>query len=322
MASALCGPLRGQGLLRAAGAFVVLSALGCAPTIRVGSPAGGYPADMSQFWVEPEPGRDLLLGAWGQEYAPDAASFTFVEAKKQGFFSGFSPGYTVTDSRGLEWSAKQGDEAQAEVTASRLVWALGFHQPPVYYLESWTLTGGPRPGPQTRARFRPEIPALQKVGRWSWHQNPFVGTAPYRGLLVLMAMLNNSDLKPDQNAVYNLQQPREGAQRWYMVRDLGQSFGETGAMRADRNDIVEFETERFILGVREGRVRFNWSGRWRELLQDIRPADVRWTCERLSRLTPKQWEDAFRAGGYDPALAERFIKRLREKIDEGLKLSP
>ena len=48
---------------------------------------------------------------------------------------------------------------------------------------------------------------------------------------------------------------------------------------------------------------------------------MRWTCERLSRLTPQQWRDAFRAGGYDAALAERFIKRLQEKIAEGMSLS-
>ena len=31
---------------------------------------------------------------------------------------------------------------------------------------------------------------------------------------------------------------------------------------------------------------------------------------------------AFRAGGYEPALAERFISRIREKITEGLTLAP
>ena len=45
-----------------------------------------------------------------------------------------------------------------------------------------------------------------------------------------MAMLNNSDLKAAQNALYNLTQPREGAQRWFVARDLGQSFGETGVL--------------------------------------------------------------------------------------------
>jgi hypothetical protein len=30
--------------------------------------------------------------------------------------------------------------------------------------------------------------------------------------------------------------------------------------------------------------------------------------------------DAFRAGGYEQAKAERFIKRLKEKVAEGLSL--
>jgi hypothetical protein len=307
-----------------AGAIAMLSALACAPSIRVGTPPGDYPFQMAQFWTEPADlaSRDLYWGPWGRDLAPDPAEpFAFVEKKKQGMLSGFSPGYTVKDARGVEWSAKQGDEAQAEVTASRLVWALGYHQPPVYYLETWNLTGGPNPGPQTRARFRPDMPAFDRVGQWSWHSNPFVGTEPYKGLLVMMAMLNNSDLKPDQNAIYNLAEPRDGLQRWYLVRDLGQSFGETGKILADRNDVVEFETEKFVLGVDGGRVRFNWTGRWGELMKDLTPADVRWTCERLSRLTPQQWQDAFRAGGYDPALAERFIKRFQEKIAEGMRLS-
>ena len=46
--------------------------------------------------------------------------------------------------------------------------------------------------------------------------------------------------------------------------------------------------------------------------------DVRWTSERLDRITPAQWNDAFRAGGYDPATAERFIAQIRRRIDAGL----
>ena len=101
--------------------------------------------------------------------------------------------------------------------------------------------------------------------------NPFRATPPHRGLLVMMIMLNNSDLKPAQNTIYDLKRPREGAQRWYVVRDLGHSFGETGKFRADRNDIVEFETEAFTKGVENGRVKFNWSGFHRELVRSSRP---------------------------------------------------
>jgi hypothetical protein len=43
--------------------------------------------------------------------------------------------------------------------------------------------------------------------------------------------------------------------------------------------------------------------------------------ERLARLTSEQWMDAFRAGGYTDTEASRFIRRLREKIEEGLRLS-
>src|SRR5688500_5592216 len=298
--------------------------LGCAVPLAPPPAVPPTPAEMAQFWVEPADlaERDLFVGPWGAEHAPDpAAEYKFDEKKKQGMFAGFSPGYTVDGPGGIEWSAKQGPEAQAEVTASRLVWALGYHQPPVYFLEKWTLVGGPNPGPQTRARFRPDVKKmLDKVGEWGWQSNPFRATEAHRGLIVMMIMLNNSDLKPAQNAIYDLKEPREGASRWYVVRDLGHSFGETGMFRADRNDVVEFETEPFTKGVSDGKVKFNWSGFHKELVSDLTPADVRWTCERLAKLSDKQWEDAFRAGGYERELAQRYIKRFKEKIAEGLAL--
>ena len=305
-------------------ALAAVAALaGCVAPLAPPPAVPPSPAEVAQFWVEPVDlaERDLFVGPWGLEHAPDpAAQYTLVSRKKQGFFTGFSPGYTVRGPGDIEWSAKQGFEAQAEVTASRLVWALGFHQPPVYFLEKWTLVGGPNAGEQTRARFRPEIKELDKVGEWGWRSNPFRATEPHRGLMVMMILLNNSDLKSAQNAIYDLKKPREGAQRWYVVRDLGHSFGETGKFRADRNDVVEFETEAFTQGVSEGKVKFNWSGFHKELVSDLTPADVRWTCERLARLSDRQWQDAFRAGGYEPVLAERYVRRFKQKIAEGLAL--
>ena len=309
----------GSPILAAALAF----SAACAGPRAIPPPTPPTAAQMAQLWVEPADlaERDLFAGPWGLELTPDPeAPYTFVARKKTGFFLGFSPGYTVRGPGDVEWSAKQGAEAQAEVTASRLVWALGFHQPPLYFLEKWTLAGGDRPGPQTRARFRPKTKALHDVGEWGWESNPFMGTPAHQGLLVMMVMLNNSDLKPAQNVIYDQKRPREGAQRWYLVQDLGHSFGETGKYRAHRNDIVKFETEAFTKGVVNGRVKFNWSGFHGHLLADLTPADVHWTCERLARLSDRQWEDAFRAGGYDPMLAERFIRRFKQKIAEGLAL--
>ena len=50
----------------------------------------------------------------------------------------------------------------------------------------------------------------------------------------------------------------------------------------------------------------------------LTPDDVHWICDKLQRLTDKQWDDAFRAGGYNPQTAARFIKRFKQKIQEGL----
>ena len=43
-------------------------------------------------------------------------------------------------------------------------------------------------------------------------------------------------------------------------------------------------------------------------------------CGLLARLSPEQWNDAFRAGGYSGEEAARYIKKLRQKVTEGLEL--
>ena len=65
---------------------------------------------------------------------------------------------------------------------------------------------------------------------------------------------------------------------------------------------------------------FGFRGRHQELLDHIGVDDVRWTCDRLARLTPEQWQDAFRAAGYDAPTAGRFIRRLQDKVEQGRRL--
>jgi hypothetical protein len=67
-------------------------------------------------------------------------------------------------------------------------------------------------------------------------------------------------------------------------------------------------------------VRFAFKGRHQELLRQIAPVDVRWISERVLQLTDRQWQDAFRAGGYDAATTARYVNRIRAKAEEGLAL--
>jgi hypothetical protein len=229
----------------------------------------------------------------------------------------------VKDERGDEWSVKIGPEAQPEVVASRIVWALGYHQVPSYFVERWTAVDHGHAQVLGGGRFRPRTKdlGLESKGSWSWQSNPFVGTRAYNGLLALMMIINSTDLKNDNNELFEQKDgSREEARLWYVVKDLGASLGETGRFDPRRGYLAAFEREPFVAGVKDGLVRFAFRGRHQELLDHISVDDVKWTSERVLRISDDQWHDAFRAGGYDPATANRFVARIKQKAEEGLAL--
>ena len=277
---------------------------------------------MAELWQEPVDleQRDLFYGAGGARRAPDPNDqHHFLGAKA----TGTQPGYDVKDSRGREWSVKMGPEARIEVVVSRVVWAVGYHQPPAYYLPRWTLVREGRSVVQEGGRFRLEQTTTKKVSMWSWRDSPFMGTRPLAGLFVLMVLFNNWDLKSAQNAIYQVGPDGEDAPRRYMVRDLGASLGKTAwPTFGNKDNPDDFDREPFILGVEDNRVRFGYQDAWLEpqLQNSVAPDDVRWICGLLARLSPKQWSDAFRAGGFTDQEAERYIRRLREKVMQGVNL--
>ena len=123
-----------------------------------------------------------------------------------------------------------------------------------------------------------------------------------------MRVINIWDLLDDNNTVFEFDSPREGIRRWFVVRDLGSSFGRTTVLSrhsGTRNDADDYARQGFIEKVHDdGTVSFDQKGKWhRGLFGELRVKDVRWTCERLSRVAPRQWEAAFRAAGYEPRVA-------------------
>jgi hypothetical protein len=275
---------------------------------------------MAELWAKPDdlPSRDLFNGPWGARHAPPAkATFEFVHPKTHGV----SPGMTVRDPAGVEWSVKQGKESNVEVTLSRVLSALGFHQPPVYFVREFTVEQDGATRVERSARFRPHLHELKDADTWSWQANPFVGTRPYQGLLVVLMLFDASDLKNSNTTLYKLSEPRDGATTWYVVRDIGTALGDTARLKPRFNDPDAFESQPFILGTDMGFVRFNYHGWHQELVTDrITTEDVRWACDLAGGLSDRQWSEAFRAGGYEPAVADRFIRRLKQKIEEGKRI--
>jgi hypothetical protein len=306
--------------LRAGVALLLVAAPGCG----LNRPRTISETKLAALWDNPEnlERRDLISGAGGRAQAPNPNDqFEFVSEKETGTQSG----YDVKDSRGREWSVKLGTESRIEVVVSRLVWAVGYHQPYIYYVPRWTMVRDGRRIEQRGGRFRLEPPTHKKVGEWSWRKNPFLGTREISGLLVLMIMVNNWDLKSAQNSIYEVNPNTPDEHDWYMVRDLGAALGKSGwATFGTKDDSVAFGREPFITKVEGNRVRFGHEGAWMEpqLLSSVTPGDLRWISGLLSRLSQEQWRDAFRAGGYGDAESAPFIRRLREKVAEGMKVGP
>jgi hypothetical protein len=319
-------------LFRAVILVIVAIAAACAPGVRVANTTPPAADKLAELWQLPGDlvGRDVFRGAGGADMAPAAgATYTWVATDS----TGYSPGYEVRDTQGRTWDVKLGVEAQPEVVASRVLWAIGYHQPVTYYVTSWQLAGGPG-GEQKGARFRLEADDTEVAGDWSWSDNEFIGAQPYHGLIATNILLNNWDWKTSNNKIYRFKSGTSPPQR-YVVRDLGASLGKTKASRllwilpfpargfgqGSRNNIDDFEAQGFIRRADENHVEFDFHTIYGSVVDLVRPADVRWTAELLNRLTDAQWDDAFRAADYSPAVRARFVKKIKAKIAEGLAVS-
>ena len=200
---------------------------------------------------------------------------------------------------------------------ARMLSALGYHQPPVYFLPSFTLNDDKGTHQEHGGRFRPTIPEFEELGDWSWQQNPFVGTKPYQGLLVILLMFGSGDLKNSNNSLYAFRRPDGTTERLYVVRDIGNALGDTGRYDSTKNDPDVFERQPFISGVANGFVVFPYNGWHQELFRGrITTEDAAWAGDLMARLTDAQWDVAFSAGGYEPAVAARFKKALKLRIEQ------
>jgi hypothetical protein len=102
------------------------------------------------------------------------------------------------------------------------------------------------------------------------------------------------------------------------VRDIGNALGDTGRYDSTKNDPELFARQPFVGGVENGFVVFPYHGWHQELFRGrITPDHLRWACHLMSRLTDAQWDEAFRAGGYDRPTAARFITALKARISQG-----
>ena len=289
--------------------------------------AGGDIADArNMLWKEPTDleSRDLFNGPGGAEGAPDPnGKFTFIDRSQ----SGTSEKINVDDDRGRKWQVKFGPEARPAPSASRIVWALGYHVDTDYFVKRTHIEG--RGGFDVwDVRFKRRGDGYKEVGLWSWHANPFSGTREMQGLKVLMALINNWDLKEDNNKIVQASKKSGGGNEMiYYVSDLGATFGKTGspfrkipgfgnAPAGSKGEAGPYSDEVFLMGVSNGQVVFNYKGKDPKALEGISVENARWMGNLAGRLSDKQLSDAFRAGGFSDGEVTLFVRALRARINE------
>jgi len=269
-------------------------------------------------------GLDLFYGFGGAEGAPDAsATFTFVRRST----SGTSKKIIVKDDKGKEWTVKFGLEARPETAATRILWAMGYHVDEDYFVKRAHIEGWPE-GDALNVRFERSHNGYKEIGLWNWGSNPFRGTRELDGLKVLMVLLNNWDLKTDNNKVLRSEDSSGDAdERIYYVSDLGASFGSTGSLvrkilifsdapAGTKGNPSDYANQTFIDGVSNGEVRFHYKGKDPGALKGISVENAKWMGGMLGRLSEKQLGDAFRGAGFDDSEVATYVRAMQERIGE------
>jgi hypothetical protein len=288
------------------------------------------------LWREPLDiaSRDLYYGPGGEEHQPKLP-LHFVKEDLEGS----SPKFTVIDDNGKKWKVKLGQEARPETAATRLAWAAGYFTTEDYLIKDMKVIGLPlhlhrgqkfvgKDGIIPLARLKRE--EGKKVGIWDWRDPYLANTRELNGLKVIMALINNWDLKNINNAVYE----KKNGERYFEVSDLGASFGTPGrdypASKA-KDNLDEYKKSKLIKSETENTVDFTTPGRPRfvyiidpneytmrikmeSLGHNIPKEDVWWIGQLMGALSPKQIRDAFRAAGYSDSEVEQFAQVLEKRI--------
>jgi hypothetical protein len=291
------------------------------------------------LWREPSDikTRNLYYGPGGRAHQPHAP-YTFVEEDKDGT----QPKFVVKDRDGVKWIVKLGTEVRSETAATRLVWAVGYFANEDYFVAEMTVDGMPkhlnrveryiRAGGvihDARLKRRPE--GEKKIGNWDWRNGPFAGTRELNGLRVMMAVINDWDLKKINNKIYS---GKDAEPPVYMVGDLGATFGPPGVilpLHRSRGDLGKYAASTFIrqttpeyVDFETPRAPFVALGFWPftylprvkldNVLRHVPREDARWMGTVLARLSKRQVKDAFRAAHWQPDVVDAYTNIVEDRI--------
>lgn len=254
--------------------------------------------------------RDLYHGPGGASMKPDLSRVALLDDKAGTPATKFK----VRDAAGREWVVKTSDQSQAEIAAMRLVWAVGYFTD-VTYLTPHLKIPGKGAFENVRLEARPK--EIKRLNEWSWIDNPFLGAPELQGLKLLLALLDNWDLKNENNRILFVRDDEAGAPELrYVVSDIDARFDKTGTAPSIWLATGPPKKGRLVAGVKDDVLDFGYEGKHKERLAAITRAEARWITALLARLSENQIKDALRAANYSPEAIEGIAGALRARISE------
>lgn len=269
------------------------------------------PGGKAVLWERVNIGQqDLYAGPGGEEMRPDLSQITFIREDK----GGHSKKYRIKDGANNTWVAKIGDEAQSETAAVRLLAALGYKTEINYLVPSLTIPGK---GTFSNVRLEARPDDVDRGKQWNWGSSPFEGTRQMKGLMIMMAFLNNWDMKSANNVIL-----KTADEQQYVISDLGVSFGKTGSnswpiiwrFGRSRNNPDDYSKAKFVRGVNKNRVKLVFNGKNRSRMKNFTTADARWLADLLTQLSDDQIRDAFRAANYSDRNINLLTAAVKNRI--------
>ena len=272
---------------------------------------------------------DLFWGGGSPERVP-VGPFTFVSED----LGGTNPKANVRDVNGVLWGVKWDEEAQSEVAASRLAWAMGLRVDETYYVKTGTIvfSGSQRPTFQrigsfidklgnlkSGARFKRWVPEQKIKGDWPFDQNPLMAEGGYSVLVLMNVIMANWDAKDSNNKLLSVPETT-GTTDWFMVGDYGACFGKMGGRTShSKYRLRDFVANPPVVSSVSGdTVHLEFKGRNASAHASVPREGARFFANRAAELTLAQVEDAFRAAKATEqdlhGFAEAVYGRIREVV--------
>ena len=268
--------------------------------------AGGLPVLWEKVNIRQ---RTLYFGTGWQGWRARRGPCRVCKGRKRRAFE-----TRIKDASGRIWMAKIGDEAQSETASVRLLAAIGYETEINYLVPLITI---PSKGTFENVRLEARPDSVDRGKQWNWGRSPFENTPQMKGLMLMMAFINNWDMKSSNNVIL-----KTNGENQYVISDLGVSFGKTGSngwplfwrLGRSRNKPADYAAAKFVTGTEKNRVKVVFNGKNRSRMRDFTTFDARWLADLLEQLSEQQIKDAFRAANYAPSDVDLLTRAVRTRI--------